>query len=92
MKNKKIVNVILAVMGLALSLFLAVGGDSFRVPTPGVLAAKVLAPPQPYPNQLNSLGDSLRIQMFVDWIFWLVVMYLIYFLIKKLSRRFQEPH
>lgn len=90
MKRNTIFKVLLAVVGLALSLFLAVGGDSYRIPTPGVLLARVLAPPRAYPNQLQSLGERLRVQIFVDWIFWFALMYLAYFFAKKLGQRSNE--
>ncbi len=84
MKSNTIFKVLLALLGLAFSLFLAGGGDGYSIPTPGVLAARVLAPPRAYPNELQSLGESLRVQIFVDWVFWFAVMYAAYFFVKKI--------
>ena len=87
MKVNTILKTVLVFLGLALSAFLAIGGDRFPIPTPGVLAARAFVPPRPYPNQLQSLGNRLRLQMFVDWIFWLALMSVLYLLTIKLSRR-----
>ena len=96
MKKNTIFNVVLVVVGLLLSLFLSFGGESiyenFGVNTPGHLAARVFVPPRPYPHQLEALGDALRTEMFVDWIFWFVLMYLIYFLATRIGRRSTKPH
>ncbi|MFZ0279883.1 MAG: hypothetical protein WA254_02045 [Candidatus Sulfotelmatobacter sp.] len=86
MKKAAIFRLALAVVGLAISLFLAVGGsslyDNFRIPTPGVLAARLV--PQS-PNEW--MGNQLGVQILVDWIFWFAVMLGIYFPARMLSRR-----
>ena len=89
MKKKAIIDVAFVTMGLALALFLAIGGssirDNLRIRTPGTLVSDALVPPKPYPNQLEAVGEGLRMQMFVDWIFWFAVMCGIYFLVAKLG-------
>jgi len=76
------------------ALFLAIGGSSIRynlgIRTPGGLASDVLVPPRPYPNQLAAVGDGLRMQMSVDWIFWFGVICGTYFLVTKLGRLFDR--
>ena len=42
MKSNTIFRVLLVLLGLAFSPFLAGGGDGYSIPTPGVLAARVL--------------------------------------------------
>lgn len=91
MKATTTFKVLLAVVGLALSLFFAMGGSSIQdnlgIRTPGMLASDALVPPKPYPHQFAAVGEGLRTQIFVDWIFWFVVMYLIYFVVKRLCER-----
>ncbi len=69
------------------ALFLAIGGSSIQdnlgIRTPGTLASHALVPPKPQ----DWLGDQLRIQIFVDRIFWFAVMCGIYFLVAKLGRK-----
>ena len=87
MKKNTILNVAFVTIGLALSLFLAIGGytifDNSGIPTPGVLAARALVPPRP--QDFGGVGDKLGMQMLVDWIFWFAVMCGIYFLLSKLG-------
>jgi hypothetical protein len=85
MKKNTILNVAFVTIGLALSLFFAIGGytifDNSGIPTPGVLASRAFVPPTPG----TLLGNQLEVQMFVDWIFWFAVMCGIYFLVAKLG-------
>jgi hypothetical protein len=64
-----IFNVVLAAVGLIVSLFLAIGGssvyDNFGTPTPGALAARSLVQPSPH----DFLGNQLGVQILVDCIF-----------------------
>ncbi|MGD0571123.1 MAG: hypothetical protein ABSA78_22215 [Candidatus Sulfotelmatobacter sp.] len=87
MKKGTIFNIALTVIGLALSLFLAIGSgslyDNFRIPTPGILAARILISRSPN----DWMGNQLGAQIFVDWIFWYAVMLSIYFLTSMLGRR-----
>ncbi len=96
MKKGAIRKAILAVAGLAVSLFLAIGGASIEynlgIRTPGTIASEVLVPPRPFPHAFEAVGDGLRTQMFVDWIFWFAVMYLIYFLVKRGFRLLTKSH
>jgi hypothetical protein len=91
MKKDTVLNVALAIVGLALSLFLAIGGyplyDDFGIPTPGVLAARTLVPTSPK----DLLGNQLGTQMAVDWIFWFAVMLAIYLMVTALGRRLKVP-
>jgi hypothetical protein len=95
MKKDTIFNIVLTTMGLALSLFLAIGGWSIRenlgIRTPGMLVSDALVPPKPSPNQLEAVGEGLRMQMFVDWIFWFAVMLAIYLMVTALGRRLKVP-
>jgi hypothetical protein len=96
MKKGTILKAILVVAGLASSLFLAIGGASIEynlgIRTPGTIASEVLVRPRLFPHALESVGDGLRTQMFVDGIFWFVVMCLIYFLAKRIFRLFTKSH
>jgi hypothetical protein len=86
---------VLGGVGIALSLFVAIGGssihDNLGIRTPGTLVSDASCPPRPFPNQLEAVGEGLRMQMFVDWIFWLAVLCLIYFLGAKVGRKLKGP-
>jgi hypothetical protein len=90
MKKGTVLKAILVVAALALSLFLAIGGssieDNLGIRTPGTIASKVLVSPKPFPHAFGALGDGLRMQMFVDWVFWFALMWLVYFAVTKLGR------
>jgi hypothetical protein len=94
MKKKTILNVMLALIGLAASLLLAIGGssieDNVHVRTPGMIASKVLVHPKPSPQEFEAVGQGLRVQMFVDWLFWFVLMCVLYRVTTKLSHRSQK--
>lgn len=89
MKKPTIFNSVLAGAGLALSLLLAVGGSAIEtscgVRTPGTLAAQALV--RPRPQDFGAIGDMLRTQMFVDWIFWFAALWLLYFIVTRISQR-----
>jgi hypothetical protein len=90
MKKWALLKAFLLLLGLAVSLFLAIGGASIEynlgIRTPGTIASEVLVPPRAFPHALGAVGDGLRVQMFVDWVFWFAVLYLVYFVIRKLFR------
>jgi hypothetical protein len=94
MKKKTTLNIVLALIGLAASLLLAIGGssieDDFHVRTPGMIASKVLVHPKPSPHEFEAVGQGLRVQMFVDWFFWFVLMCVLYRVTTKLSHRSQK--
>jgi hypothetical protein len=89
MKKGKALKASLVVAGLAVSLFLAIGGssieDNLGIRTPGTIASEVLVRPRPFPHSFGAVGEGLRMQMFVDWVFWFLLMWLIYFATKGLS-------
>ncbi len=94
MKKKTILNVVLVAVGLAVSLFLSFGGesiyDNLGINTPGHWAARIIVPPQPW--NWGAIGDRLRTEMFIDWIFWFAVLYLIYFSVRRIGRRSTNKH
>jgi|HubBroStandDraft_6_1064221.scaffolds.fasta_scaffold20042_2 hypothetical protein len=94
MKKKTILNIVLALIGLAASLLLAIGGssieDNLHVRTPGMIALKVLVHPKPSPHEFEAVGQGLRLQMFVDWLFWFGLMWVLYRVTTKLSHRSQK--
>lgn len=96
MKRGTILKAILVVTALAVSLFLAIGGSSIEVNlgirTPGTIASEILIRPRPFPHEFAAVGDGLRMQMLVDWIFWFAVMYLIFFLAKRVLRSLTKSH
>jgi hypothetical protein len=83
--------VVLLLGGLALSLFLAVGGssieDNLRIRTPGMLASHLLIHPTSIEQRFEAVGEALTMQMSVDWVFWFGVMYLGYFVVTRFRRR-----
>jgi hypothetical protein len=90
MKKGRALKTSLVVTGLAVSLFLAIGGpsieDNLGIRTPGTIASEVLIPPRPVPHAFEAVGDGLRMQMFVDWVFWFALMWLIYFAATRVGR------
>jgi hypothetical protein len=96
MKKGTILKATLVVAGLAVSLFLAIGGPSIEynlgIRTPGTIASDLLVRPRSLPQAMGAVGDGLRLQMFVDWIFWFAVMYLIYLFAKRASRSLTKSH
>ncbi len=93
MKKNTILNAVLVAGGVALSLLLAVGAWSIYtncgIRTPGILATESL--PKIGQGELAGFGEMLKTQLFVDWIFWFVVLWLLYFLIVRLTRRLKRP-
>ena len=90
MKKGTVPKAILVVAGLAVSLFLAIGGssveDNLGIRTPGTLASAVLVPPRPFPHAFGAVGDGLRMQVFVDWVFWFALMWLVYFAVTTVGQ------
>lgn len=85
MKKRTIVRTALAFTGLALSLFLAMGGmaisTNFGVRTPGLRVAEAHARFSP---KWEGLGEAMYTQVLIDWFCWFVLMLLIYLLVAKL--------
>ncbi|MFY9912218.1 MAG: hypothetical protein WAK56_20425 [Candidatus Sulfotelmatobacter sp.] len=93
MKKTTILNTVMVGGGLALSFFFALGGWAINtncgIRTPGILVAQSL--PTNGQSELAGFGEMLKTQLFVDWIFWFVVLWLLYFLIVRLTRRLKRP-
>jgi hypothetical protein len=87
MKKTSISNLVLLVLALLLSLFLAIGGytiyDKFAISTPGVIAARALVAPNPR----DLIGSKLEMQIIVDWAFWFAVFCVVYFPLRRRLRR-----
>jgi hypothetical protein len=90
MNWKTVSKVILVMIALAASCFLGFGGEAiyetFGISTPGLIASRIFARRVARDWTWASLGEILRIQWLVDWAFWLLLMCLAYFLIKRLAR------
>jgi hypothetical protein len=92
MKKWALLKAFLLLLGLAASLFLAFGALSIEtnldIRTPGLIVWQFLARGEVSP------GFGMGAQLLVDWIFWFAVLYLIYFVGKKLltslSKRFNQ--
>jgi len=97
MNADRVFNIALLLVGLAASFFLSFGAESIHdnlgLSTPGYLAGRVLFPPdRHYADRWKVVGESMKGEMIVDWIFWFAVMWLIYFLVVRLSRKFKAQH
>jgi len=91
-----ILKIVLVPAGLAASLGLAFFGYSFYagsgIRTPGILLAEAIFPARHSAGEFAAgLGQTLRLQMFVDWVFWFAVMWLLYLLFARLGRKSGEP-
>jgi hypothetical protein len=90
MKKRTIFNIVRTIVGLALSLFLAMGGMAIEVRcgirTPGAIAADIFVRPKMV-GDYGAIGTRIDVQILVDWILWFALMSVIYFLVASAVRK-----
>ena len=93
MKKGTLYRALLVIVGILVSFVLALGAwgiySNYGIRTPGIRFAVALASNKP--EELGRLGEVLRIQFCVDFVFWFVVLCLIYFVITKVRQASKEP-
>jgi hypothetical protein len=95
--KKMILKTVLVGAAISVSFILAAAGfgilhDRFGITTPGMLVSDALVPPSPsYHQEFASVGQAIRVQIIVDWLFWFALICALYWLLGRLGRKARQP-
>jgi hypothetical protein len=91
MEKRTILKLVLVGVAIPASFVMAFVGslpfEKLGIRTPGMIASDAFVRPSPPPHEFASVGEGLRMQIIVDWIFWFAVMYALYWLFRRFGRK-----
>ena len=95
MDKTRILRLVLLVVAIPVSFVMAflcaLPFESLGIPIPGMLASHVLVSPSSRsPHEFAGVGEMLRMQIVVDWLFWFALLCLGYFVFTKMSQKLKE--
>lgn len=91
MQKRTILKMLLMIVAIPVSFAMAFIGalpfEKLGLRTPGMLASNVFVPPSHSPHEFDAVADGLKVQIVVDWVFWLAVICGLYVLFARFGRK-----